>query len=234
MEEISVLVAFGVGILSFLSPCCLPMIPVYASYITGASVEELVEKKVARGKIFIHSIMFILGFTSVFVTMGAFSGFVGILIVKNIDFLSKAAGFLVILLGLHHTDTIKIQNLYAEHRLFEKRPSGVFGSFFVGLSFAAGWSPCLGPIVGSLLLIASTTGGVLDGISLLSAFSAGIALPFMLLSFGINKYFEKRRSVAGGLEKMKFYSGALMVFIGMLMVAGIYQKFAKMVLLGLG
>jgi cytochrome c-type biogenesis protein len=233
VEEISVFIAFSAGILSFLSPCVLPLVPVYASYITGASMDELLGKKIAKSKILTHSLMFIFGFTSVFVAMGAFSGVVGALIVSHIDILSKIAGLLVIILGLHHTDTIKIQNLYHEKRLaLNARPKGILGSFLVGLSFAAGWSPCLGPIVGSLLLMAGTSGGMMSGISLLSAFSAGIALPFLALSFGLNIYLTKRHMVMGSLSKVKFWSGVLMVLIGMLMVAGVYQKFAKLVLLG--
>ena len=184
------LAAFLAGILSFLSPCVLPLVPGYVSLISGASVEDL---QVARtppvGTVMLHSITFVLGFSVVFIALGAVATGVGQVVNEYHSLLSKVAGVIVIIFGLHLTGILKIKALYADKRMHDvKGGSSAIGSFAVGFAFAFGWTPCIGPILATILVLASAQGTVLKGVVLLAVYSLGLAVPFLLTSLGVDRF----------------------------------------------
>ena len=181
IEAISFPAAFIAGLLSFLSPCVLPLIPAYFTFITGLSLEELTENRNAeiRKKVFLSTISFVFGFSTVFILMGASASYLGGLMYKYRDLIRVVGGILIILLGIHLTGVIRIRGLEFEKRInLEKRPLHFLGTFIIGMAFGAGWTPCIGPLLGSILLIAGSQETVRQGIVLLGIYSAGLAIPF--------------------------------------------------------
>src|SRR5690242_3620705 len=174
------LAAFLAGLLSFLSPCVLPLVPGYVSLISGASVEELQtpQRRMFR-TVMLHSLTFVLGFSIVFIALGAVATGVGQVFNQYHSLLSKIAGVIVIIFGLHLTGILKIKALYADKRLHDvKGGSSALGSFAVGFAFAFGWTPCIGPILATILVLASAQGTVMKGVVLLAVYSMGLAVPF--------------------------------------------------------
>jgi cytochrome c-type biogenesis protein len=217
MTEISYIGAFLGGVLSFLSPCVLPLIPSYLSFITGISFEDFKtgNKEHIRKITIINSAAFVTGFSTVFILLGVFSPFMSALL--NASFkgirLYHIGGIIIIFFGLYVMGIIKIRFLSSEHRVHLKnKPRGYIGSFVVGLTFAAGWTPCIGPILGTILLIAGTTGSTLYGFNLLLTYSIGLAIPFMITSLTINSFL----SHYGALQR---YMRAIMVLSGLLLIA---------------
>ena len=170
------LAAFLAGILSFLSPCVLPLVPGYVSLISGASVEELQSsERRLLGTVMLHSITFVLGFSVVFIALGAVATGVGQVVNEYHSLLSKIAGIIVIIFGLHLTGILKIKALYADKRMHDvKGSSSAIGSFAVGFAFAFGWTPCIGPILATILVLASAQGTVMKGVVLLAVYSLGL------------------------------------------------------------
>ena len=180
-SQVSLLIAFTAGIFSFVSPCVLPLIPSYLTYITGISFDELTgtQSRAVRRRTLFHSLFFILGFTMVFVALGASATFIGNFFHENQVLIRRIGGGLVVLLGIHITGVVKLGFLEKEKRFEVKdKPLGYFGSILVGIAFAAGWTPCIGPILASILLYASTSGNVMNGVMLLVAYSLGWACRF--------------------------------------------------------
>jgi len=214
--------AFVAGLVSFLSPCVLPLVPGYVSLISGAGVEELQsqEGKLLR-KVMVNSIGFILGFSVVFVTLGAISTEVGQLMAMYKSKLAVVAGVVIILFGLHLTGIFRINALYSDKRLHNvKGGSTVWGSFLIGFAFAFGWTPCVGPILAVILGFAAAQDSVYKGILLLAVYSSGLAVPFLVTSFGISgflKFYSRFRSHMHALEVV---SGALLIALGLLLVLG--------------
>src|SRR5271170_7384961 len=180
--------AFVAGLVSFLSPCVLPLVPGYVSLISGVGVEELKthESQLLR-KMMLNSISFILGFSVVFITLGAISTEVGQLLARYKSSLAQVAGVVIILFGLHLTGIFKINALYADKRMHSvKGSSTAAGAFAVVFAFAFGWTPCIGPILATILTFAASENSVLKGTALLAVYSAGLAVPFLLTSLGID------------------------------------------------
>ncbi|MCA9471381.1 MAG: cytochrome c biogenesis protein CcdA [Nitrospirales bacterium] len=221
-NQVSLLAAFSAGFLSFVSPCVLPLVPSYISYITGLSVEELAnaqERERFRKAIMLNSLLFIAGFSSVFIAFGASASFIGQLLYEYQDLIRKVGGVLIAVFGLYLMGVLKLRFLMTERKLlhFEKRPLGYIGSFLVGTAFAAGWTPCVGPVLGGILAYASTTESMRDGIVLLTSYSVGLGLPFFLAAFGVDRFlthFKKIRHYLGGIS---IVSGMLMVAIGVML-----------------
>ncbi len=210
--------AFLAGILSFLSPCVLPLVPGYVSLISGASVEELQssERRMLR-TVMLHSITFVLGFSVVFVALGAVATGVGQIVNEYHSILSKIAGIVVIIFGLHLTGLLKIKALYADKRLHEvKGGASAVGSFAVGFAFAFGWTPCIGPILATILVLASAEGTVLKGTLLLAVYSLGLAVPFLLTSLGIDRFLSFYGRFRRHLHTVEVLSGVLLIAIGVL------------------
>jgi cytochrome c-type biogenesis protein len=212
------LAAFLAGVLSFLSPCVLPLVPGYVSLISGASVEELQssERRVLR-TVMLHSLTFVLGFSVVFVALGAVATGLGQVVNQYHSLLSKIAGIVVIIFGLHLTGLLKIKALYADKRLHEiKGGASAMGSFAVGFAFAFGWTPCIGPILATILVLASAQGTVWKGIVLLAVYSLGLAVPFLLTSLGVDRFLAFYGRFRRHLHTVEVLSGVLLIAIGVL------------------
>ncbi|NKB81863.1 MAG: cytochrome c biogenesis protein CcdA [Nitrospirales bacterium] len=221
LSHISMFAAFSAGLLSFVSPCVLPLVPSYISYITGLSIDDLsnaTQRQLFRKSIILNSLLFIAGFSSVFIAFGASASLIGNLLYAYQDILRKIGGVLIIIFGLYLLGILKIRFLMSEHRLvqLDHRPVGYLGSFLIGTAFAAGWTPCVGPILGTILAYASTTESMSAGVLLLSAYSVGLGLPLFLTALGIDRflaYFKKAHDYMGGVS---IVSGACLVAVGIM------------------
>ena len=221
ISQVSIFAAFTAGLLSFISPCVLPLVPSYLSYITGLSVENLAkveERERFQSAILLNALLFIAGFSTVFIAFGASASLIGQVLYEYQDIIRKVGGILIIIFGLYLLGVLKLNVLMTERRLvhFESRPVGYLGSFLIGTAFAAGWTPCVGPVLGTILAYASTTESMSGGVMLLSAYSLGLGLPFFLTAFGMDtflSYFKNFRTYLGGVS---FVSGGLLVLVGLM------------------
>jgi cytochrome c-type biogenesis protein len=214
--------AFVAGLISFLSPCVLPLVPGYVSMISGAGVEELQsqEGKLLR-RVMFHSIMFVLGFSIVFVTLGAISTGIGQLTARYKSTLAQVAGVVIILFGLHLTGIFKIKALYSDKRLHNvKGGSTPWGAFVVGFAFAFGWTPCVGPILAVILSFAAEQNSLAKGILLLAIYSLGLAVPFLLTSLGIERFLKFYNRFKFHMHALEVASGVLLIALGGLLVLG--------------
>jgi cytochrome c-type biogenesis protein len=214
--------AFLAGLVSFLSPCVLPLVPGYVSLISGAGVEELKsqEGQLLR-KVMLNSIGFILGFSVVFVSLGAISTEFGQLLAIYKYRLAVIAGIVIILFGLHLTGIFRINALYADKRLHNlKGGSTVGGAFLIGFAFAFGWTPCVGPILAVILGFAAAQDSVTKGIFLLAVYSLGLAVPFLLTSLGIERFLKFYSRFRAHMHAVEVASGALLIALGVLLVIG--------------
>jgi cytochrome c-type biogenesis protein len=214
--------AFVAGLISFLSPCVLPLVPGYVSLISGAGVEELKaqESQLLR-KLMLNSVAFILGFSVVFITLGAISTEVGQVLAMYKSRLSVVAGVVIILFGLHLTGVFKIKALYADARLHSvKGGSTPWGAFIIGFAFAFGWTPCVGPILAVILGFAAAQDSVFKGIILLALYSLGLAVPFLLTSLGIERFLKFYGRFRAHMHALEVASGVLLIALGGLLVFG--------------
>ncbi|MBZ5600422.1 MAG: cytochrome c biogenesis protein CcdA [Acidobacteriia bacterium] len=214
--------AFLAGLISFLSPCVLPLVPGYVSLISGAGVEELKsqEGRLLR-KVMLNSIGFIVGFSVVFVSLGAISTEFGQLLAIYKSKLAVVAGVVIILFGLHLTGIFRINALYADKRLHNlKGRSTVGGAFLIGFAFAFGWTPCVGPILAVILGFAAAQDSVTKGILLLAVYSLGLAVPFLLTSLGIERFLKFYGRFRAHMHAVEVASGALLIALGVLLVIG--------------
>src|SRR5262252_5679080 len=214
--------AFLAGLISFLSPCVLPLVPGYVSLISGAGVEELKtqESQLLR-KVMLNSIAFILGFSVVFITLGALSTGVGQLLARYKSTLAQVAGVVIILFGLHLTGLLRIKALYADKRLHGvKGGSTMGGAFLIGFAFAFGWTPCVGPILAVILGFAAAQDSVTKGIFLLAIYSLGLAVPFLLTSLGIERFLKFYSRFRSHMHAIEVASGVLLIALGSLLALG--------------
>jgi cytochrome c-type biogenesis protein len=214
--------AFLAGLVSFLSPCVLPLVPGYVSLISGVGVEELKsqESQLFR-KVMLNSIGFILGFSVVFVTLGAIATEAGQLLARYKSVLAQIAGVVIILFGLHLTGVFKITALYSDKRLHNvKGGSTVGGAFLLGFAFAFGWTPCVGPILAVILTFSAAQDSVTKGIFLLAIYSMGLAVPFLLTSLGIGRFLKFYSRFRSHMHAVEFGSGVLLILLGALLVFG--------------
>ena len=210
------------GLVSFLSPCVLPLVPGYVSLITGAGVEELKtqESRLLR-KTMLNSVSFILGFSVVFITLGAISTEVGQLLARYKSTLAQVAGVVIILFGLHLTGILRINALYADKRLHNvKGGSTAGGAFLIGFAFAFGWTPCVGPILAVILGFAATEDSVFKGIALLTVYSLGLAVPFLLTALLLERFLKFYSRFRAHMHAIEVASGALLIALGILLVLG--------------
>ncbi len=223
------LTAFVAGLFSFLSPCVLPLVPGYVSLISGASVEELQSKdRKLLSTVLLHSVMFIMGFTVVFVTLGALATGLGQLAHEYKKYLTWIAGLLIIFFGLHLTGIFKIKALYADKRLHSMQAGkSPIGAFLVGFAFAFGWTPCIGPVLAGILGLAANEDTVARGIGLLFIYSLGLAVPFLLTSLGIDRFLAFYGRFRRHLGMVEVVSGILLVAIGGLILAGRFTWLAS-------
>jgi len=227
MDRISVFIAFGAGVLSFFSPCILPLIPAYISFITGLSLDELrtfEDKKRSIGnlqKIFWQTILFVLGFSFIFVALGATAGYLGDFIFRYEKILRIVGGSVIIFLGLHVAGVFNIKQLQYEKKLhLRSKPANIFGAFIVGMVFAIGWTPCVGPALAAILGLAGTQKTVGKGILLLSVYSFGLGLPFILTALATNAFLNLFNRVRRYLKTISIVTGLLLIGIGVLIIIG--------------
>jgi len=221
MSEIGYITAFLGGLLSFLSPCVLPLIPSYVSFITGISLEDFKtgDKTRIRKLTLINSFSFVVGFSTVFILLGVSSSFVGRLFAVYYDHIRIIGGIIIIVFGLYVMGIFKLDFLASEKRVhLQSKPRGHFGSFIVGLTFGAGWTPCIGPILGSILLIASTTGSAMQGFKLLLVYSLGLAIPFMATSLAINSFLSNFKVIQRYMKLIMILSGLLLIGFGIILL----------------
>ncbi len=221
MRDIGILTSFIAGVVSFLSPCVLPLVPGYISFIAGTAVEKLMEKEGGRKDpfVFFNAFFFVLGFTMIFVLFGASATSIGQILKSNSFILSKIASIVIIIFGLHLTGLFRISFLYREKRLsIEKKPPGLLGSLLVGMAFAFGWTPCIGPILGSILLFASTRKTLFEGIYLLFFYSMGLGIPFLLSAAAIDLFFRTFSRIKGYVRWIEMGSGILLIIMGILIL----------------
>src|SRR6266704_3604166 len=214
--------AFVAGLVSFLSPCVLPLVPGYVSLISGAGVEELKsqESHLLR-KVMLNSIGFILGFSIVFIALGAISTQVGQLMARYKSVLARVAGVVIILFGLHLTGIFKIKALYTDARLHSVKGSSTpIGAFVIGFAFAFGWTPCLGPILTVLLTLAGEQDTLVKGISLLGVYSLGLAVPFLATSLLMERFLKFYSRYRSHMHALEVASGGLLIALGILLVIG--------------
>jgi cytochrome c-type biogenesis protein len=214
--------AFLAGLVSFLSPCVLPLVPGYVSLISGASVEELqsADRRLIR-TVMLHSVMFILGFTLVFVSLGAVATGLGQLAHQYKKYLTWIAGVIIIIFGLHLTGLFKIKALYADKRMHSMQGGkSPIGAFLVGFAFAFGWTPCIGPVLAGILGLAANSDSVTKGILLLWVYSLGLAVPFLLTSLGVDRFLTFYGRFRRHLGVVEVLSGVLLIAIGGLILAG--------------
>jgi len=223
------LAAFVAGVISFLSPCVLPLVPGYVSLISGSGVEQL---KLQDGsllrKVMLNSLAFIVGFSIVFITLGAISTEVGQLLARYKSVLAQVAGVVIILFGLHLTGLFQIKALYSDVRLHRVRGGATaWGAFVIGFAFAFGWTPCVGPILAVILGLAATQDSVGKGIVLLAIYSAGLAVPFLLTSLGIGRFLKFYSRFKTHMHAVEVASGALLIVLGGLLVLGRFTLLAN-------
>ena len=213
-------IAFGAGLISFLSPCVLPLIPGYISYISGSSLNELMEKKTVN---VFPIILFAIGFSIVFISFGATASFLGSIILENSYELRIASGIIIIIFSLHILGIINLNFLNYEKRIYTEKKSGIFSSLLVGMAFGFGWTPCIGPILGSILALASTEQSLNRGILLLVFYSLGLAIPFILSGYLIQKFLVFSKNIKSKMNIIMKTGGALLLMTGILIITNQLQ-----------
>lgn len=241
-ENVSLLAAFGAGLLSFISPCVLPLVPGYLSYISGLSLDEMRGTSIvagggtvavarpagARRQVVIASLAFIIGFSLVFVALGAAASAIGQFLAQRQEIFNRIAGAVIIVFGLHTMGVLRIEWLYQERRVQTSRqPAGVFGAGLVGVAFAFGWTPCIGPILAGILALAGSQDTVGQGVRLLGVYSLGLGVPFMATALMIDRFFGAMGRIRRHYHTIELVSGALLVIIGLLIFTNKFTVIAK-------
>lgn len=221
---LGVFIAFTAGLLSFLSPCVLPLIPSYVTFITGLSLEDVTK---ARRTALVHALLFIAGFTLIFVTLGATATTLGRLLLRYRYLVSSAGGALIIVFGLYLLGVLNISAFMRERRVhLAEKPLGYLGTVAVGIAFGAGWSPCLGPILGAILALAANTNELSRGVLLLFSYSLGLAVPFVVAALFVEKFLAFFARHKGKMIWVNRVAGALLIFVGVLMVTNRFALLA--------
>jgi cytochrome c-type biogenesis protein len=221
-SNITIGIAFVAGILSFLSPCVLPLVPGYVSLISGVSIDRLKEGSAtgARRAVIFNSLAFNVGLSMIFLALGATAGLIGASILTN-PWIRIIGGVVIIAFGLQLIGLLKIGALYKDTRKFsQEKPRGMLGSFTLGIAFAAGWTPCIGPILGGIIGLAATSGGWRSGLLLSAFYSAGLAVPFLLTGLAINQFLGFYSKFRKHLHKVEVVSGVVLIVVGLLVASG--------------
>lgn len=214
--------AFAAGVLSFLSPCVLPIVPGYLGFITGMSLDEL-RDGVSRRAVLVPALFFVGGFTLIFLLLGASATLLGQVLKVYQDWIARIGGLLIIVFGLHLLGVFRIGTLLRERRVHLSRsPAGYVGATVAGLAFGAGWTPCLGPILGALLTYASARATLGQGMALLGSYALGLAVPFLLAALATGAFLRASQRVRRAIPIIEKVSGALLVLIGLLLVSGTF------------
>lgn len=222
--NLGILVALLGGVLSFLSPCVLPLVPSYLGFITGLSMDEMSSR---RHLAMLHATLFVLGFSLVFMLLGAGATTLGRTLQYYSDWIARAGGVLIIVFGLYLMGVIRIGALDLEKRVhLQEKPVGYLGTLLVGVTFGAGWTPCLGPVLGGILGLAATEADLQRGMVLLGAYSVGLAVPFLLAAWAVDRFvawFQRFRRYMPWVQRV---SGAILLLVGLLLVSGQFTRLA--------
>jgi len=233
-SEVSIIVSFGAGILTFLSPCILPLFPSYITYITGKSFEDIktsgASSDIRKLTVF-HSLFFILGFSIIFVLLGVTFAYLGGFFGINKKLLEKVGGALIILFGLHITGVLNLKFLNLEKKVsFDKRKAGYFGSLLVGMAFAIGWTPCVGPILSSILIYASTLETLPKAVVLMCFYSLGLGLPFFIASLAVNQFLFLFKRFRVFMRFVPVVTGVFLIIIGGMLFSGYFSKLSGLIM----
>ncbi len=219
------LVAFSAGLLSFLSPCVLPLVPSYVTFITELSLEEV---RTARRTALIHALLFVLGFSLIFIALGATASVLGRVLFVARVWIARVGGALIIAFGLYLLGAFNFRLLEQDKRVyFADKPLGYLGTVLVGLAFGAGWTPCIGPILGSILIYTSSTADLHRGLLLLTAYSAGLAIPFIVAALAIDRFLAVFARYKGAIKWVNRVGGVLLIVIGLLLVTNYFTLLAS-------
>ncbi|HAC04411.1 MAG TPA: cytochrome C biogenesis protein [Gemmatimonadetes bacterium] len=222
MNEVSIglVAAFMAGIFSFLSPCVLPLVPSYLALVTGMSLEDL-QEGVNRKATFIHSLLFVLGFSAIFIILGASASFLGQFFKQYELWIARIGGVIIIIFGLHLSGVFKLAPLMREKRIHvSDTPAGYLGTIGVGMAFAAGWTPCLGPVLGAILTYGMSTDTMWAGVGLLTAYSAGLAIPFLVASLALDAFLQGFKRFRRWIPVVEKASGLMLIGLGVLLLTG--------------
>lgn len=218
------MIAFSAGLLSFLSPCVLPLVPSYLGFLTGMTLEEMSDR---RRWAFWHALLFVVGFSLVFIALGVGATALGSTLRYHKETLARIGGVLIIIFGIYATGIFRIGAVERERRIqLDRKPLGFLGSILVGMAFAAGWTPCLGPILGGILGLAGTTGDVTRGAALLAAYSLGLAVPFLIVALAVDRFRGWFSRFRRWLPWVQRASGLLLIIVGILLVTGAFTQMA--------
>lgn len=223
MDNVSFAVAFLAGLLSFLSPCVLPLVPSYLGFVTGMSLDEMSAAR-SRRAVLVPAALFTLGFSLVFLAMGASATLLGQLLLRYQDWIARIGGVLIILFGLHLLGILRIGALLRERRVqINSRPIGNVGAVIAGIVFAAGWTPCIGPVLGTLLTYASARANLASGMFLLLWYSIGLAVPFLLAAWGTSAFLNTSRGIRRYIPVFEKVSGVILIVAGVLLMTGSFS-----------
>lgn len=215
-QSVGIAISFAAGLLSFLSPCVLPLIPSYVTFVTGLTLEDVQQ---SRRIALVHSLLFVLGFSLVFLALGATATAVGRMLGYNREWVGRVGGVLVIILGLYLLGVFNVAFFSRDRRLHvATKPLGYLGTVFVGMAFAAGWTPCIGPILGAVLTYTASEADLQRGLVLLAAYSAGLAVPFVIAALMIDRFIVLFQKYRGALIWTTRLSGVLLLGVGILML----------------
>lgn len=225
--EVGIAIAFTAGVFSFLSPCVLPLVPSYLTFVTGMSLEDL-QEGVNRKATFMHSMLFVVGFSTIFVLLGASASFLGQFLRQYELLIARVGGVIIIILGLHLAGVFRLAPLMREKRLhLADKPAGYLGTLGVGMAFGAGWTPCIGPILGAILTYGMTQETMWAGVGLLSVYSLGLAVPFLIASLALDWFLQSFKRFRKWIPVVEKASGVLLVILGILLLTGQFTVLAS-------
>jgi len=225
--EVGVFIAFTAGIFSFLSPCVLPLVPSYLTFVTGMSLEDL-QEGVDRRTTFTHSLLFVVGFSSIFILLGASASFLGQFFRAYEVWITRIGGVIIILLGMHLAGVFRMTPLLREKRLhLNDKPAGYLGTLGVGVAFGAGWTPCIGPALGAILTYGMAQDTMWAGVGLLTVYSLGLAIPFLLASIALDWFLQTFQKFRAWIPVVEKASGVLLILLGILLLTGQFTLLAS-------
>ena len=225
--EVGVFIAFTAGIFSFLSPCVLPLVPSYLTFVTGMSLEDL-QEGVDRRTTFTHSLLFVLGFSSIFILLGASASFLGQFFRAYEVWITRIGGVVIVLLGMHLAGLFRMTPLLREKRLhLNDKHAGYLGTLGVGVAFGAGWTPCIGPALGAILTYGMAQDTMWAGVGLLTVYSLGLAIPFLLASLALDWFLQTFQKFRAWIPIVEKASGVLLILLGILLLTGQFTLLAS-------
>ena len=225
--DVGIAIAFTAGVFSFLSPCVLPLVPSYLTFVTGMSLEDL-QEGVNRKATFMHSMLFVVGFSTIFILLGASASFLGQFLRQYELLIARIGGVVIIILGLHLAGVFRLTPLMREKRVhLADKPAGYLGTLGVGMAFGAGWTPCIGPILGAILTYGMTQETMWAGVGLLSVYSLGLAVPFLIASLALDWFLQSFKRYRKWIPVVEKASGVLLIILGILLLTGQFTVLAS-------